>query len=289
MVSLIQDASFEYGFKVHGPRHEDGFIADYPSGQDNIQPSVWTIGQWGVYENPFTKETRRKELPSGGYLYENETLNFSRNVTETGDTLRMECRASGEFHGKVRTAGDDWPHLLIGQELASGKDLTIGNFKKLIFRAKFRLIYEQNLMSEKDFDPSIHGAQVHQFITFHDTVSNDFIWFGIPFYDIRQPGLFSGYVGIDGGKEDASGKLIYICKQDEFTSTPACSGEWLDYNIDLLPLVQKALEQARSMGIFSRANFENIHATSTNVGWEMFGECNGAFEIKDLSLTAILK
>jgi len=289
MVSLIQDISFENGFKVHGPRHEDGFIANYYPIQNNSCSPVWSIGQWGVYKNPLTEETKRTELPLAGYLYENKTLSFSFNPSEKGNTLKMECRATGEFAGKVRKEGESWPHLLIGQDLTSGKDLTIDRFEKLVFRAKYRLIYAKNLMDKKDFDPKVHGAQVHQFITFQDMVSDDFIWFGIPFFDIRQPGLFSGYVGIDGGKDDASGKLIYICPQDEFTTIEASSGEWIEYDIDLLPLVQKAFYKARSMGIFSNAKIQNIRATSTNVGWEMFGECNGAFEIKDLSLNGIKK
>ena len=203
--------------------------------------------------------------------------------------LKLECRANGEFAGRPREEGESWPHLLLGQNIVSEDILTLDKLDKLNFRAKYRLVYAENLMSKLDFNSELHGAQVHQFITFKDKVSNDFIWFGIPFYEIREPGLFPGYIGIDGGQDYASGKLIYTCSQDEFTNIKASSKQWLEYDTDLLPLVKNAFNQAQKMGIFSNAKIENIHPTSTNVGWEMFGECNGAFEIKDLSLTGILK
>ena len=95
-------------------------------------------------------------------------------------------------------------------------------------------------------------------------------------------------IGIDGGKDDATGKLIYTCSQMPFFSRPAGCGEWILLEADLLPMIKTAVEEANRRGLNFAAEIDNLLLTTNNLGWEMFAAYDGAFSIRELSLTGTI-
>ena len=286
-LNFIQDTDFSKGFAVHGPLHEDGFVAHFPSESANGD-ARWQIAQWGCYKHPLTKHTPFSMLSNGGYTYENETFSITVNPENKAYSVRLEIRSSAEYCGHVRRSGEDWPHLLISQNAIQEYTPYLVALDSLIYQCKLRLDYCTQHIKPDDFCTDLHGAQVHQFLTVQDFTTGDYIWFGIPFFDNRQP-YFSGYCGIDSGKADASGSLIAISPSCEFTKENPAHGHCIVYKRDILPLILDALEYAKSKGIMQNARLENMKITSTNIGWEMFAEFDGAFEITDMSLVGYLK
>jgi len=284
-ISFLRDPSFSKGFAVHGPKHEDGIIAYLP-GVETEESAVWGIAQWGCYKHPITYQTPLKTFPHDGFICENETITITANPDNS--YVRLELRSTEEFCGHVRQHGEDWPHLLITQHKIHEFTPFLSNLDSLNFHCKLRLDYCEQHIKPEAFNPGLHGAQVHQFITVEDFQTGDFIWFGIPFFDNRQA-KFAGYCGIDSGKSDASGALIIINPLTEFTSKTPGNGNWIAYNRDILPLIFNALELAKTKNIMLNAKPENMKVTSTNIGWEMFGDFNGAVEIKEMSIVGHLK
>ena len=56
---------------------------------------------------------------------------------------------------------------------------------------------------------------------------------------------------------------------------------------DLMPLIREAYDIAKREGLLRFTRFEDLRVTSTNIGFEMFGEFDAAVQIKDMSLTAV--
>ena len=283
-VEYIQDNRFSRGFQVHGPTHEEGIIARYPGGDP--QPPCWTLAQWCVRRHPLNAETPRTELSGGGYQYETPSHTITVKPESSEYRLRLELRSSQEYGDHLRQDGEDWPHLLIDQGIP--RDLPpLGRLRNLIYKAQLRLDYCLTPLDTAAFDPGLHGAQVVHFFTVSDPVSGNFLWFGIPFFDTRRP-IYTGYIGIDGGKDDATGKLIYTCPQKPFFSRPAGCGEWIQLEADVLPMIKAGVDEANRRGLNFSAEIDNLLLTTNNLGWEMFSAYDGAFSIRELSLTGTI-
>lgn len=266
-IKVIRDNKFSTGFEIHGPRHEDGIIGKLNAGEKYPE---WRLAQWGTYRNPLTDGVSRTE---------------SILIDMEGDyDIRLEMKSSKEYQGHLRRENEDWPHILIEQFFKNSVP-RLSEVKKLEYTCEFRLDYCNNLIDQSLLDTVMHGAQVHQFFTVVDTRSSSYIWFGIPFFDTRHT-IFPGYTGIDSGKDDASGMLILIEPQELFTSSSTHTHEWVSYKCDILPMIQNVFERAKENGYFKDSSLGDMRITSTNLGWEMFSEHDGAFEIRNLSLTA---
>lgn len=277
----IRDGGFRHGFSIHGASHEEGIVARYP-GESAGEPADWILAQWDVKRHPLTADTPRQPL-SGGFCY--QTPSVSAAVLREGgaDRLRLELRSSAEYEGRLRRPGEAWPHLLAEQAMDERLP-GLWELSRLEYRADLRLEAFSGSVERPGYDPEIHAAQVVHFFTVQHMDSGEFIWFGIPFFDSRYP-IHPGYIGMDGGKDDASGKLIYTCPQTDFQPVPASRGNWVSYRRDLLPLISRALAEARRQGLPFDGSLQRMRLTSHNLGWEMFAEHDGAFSMRNLSLT----
>lgn len=282
-LEMILDAEFQNGFAVYGPRHEDGLIAQYAGASETTGKQVWNIAQWAVYKHPLTAKTERRDLPGGGYIYETETMKLS--VGDKSDYLiRLEQRAQKEYLGHVRQFGEEWPHFLLEQHLCADCEPALGELSKLDYEISFRLDYEKCNMRREDMNlDNMHHAQVTHYWAIADLDTMDWFWFGLNFYDSRFD-LFPGYLHADEGKADASGRMIYVEKQETFSKQRAKDGEWMDINIDILPLIRKAVQAAKDKGSLESARFERMKIISTNIGFEMMGDFDAAFMLRKLRL-----
>lgn len=282
-VEYIQDPCFVHGFQIHGVSQDQGYIALYP-GMDDRFPQ-WNIAQWAVYRHPLTSDTPRLDFP-GGYQYRTPSHTVTVHPQDDDCLLRLELRSSQEYGEHIRKEGEGWPHLLIDQAIPD--DLPpLGQLNSLVYRAQLRLDYCTTSLDTAKFDPELHGAQIVQFFTVWDPVSDNYIWFGIPFFDTRHS-IYPGYINIDGGKDDATGKLIYTSSQLPFFRGSVSCGEWVVMEADILPILREAVAEARRRQIAFPENIDNLRLTTNNLGWEMFAAYDGAFSIRELSLTGAL-
>lgn len=283
-LEMFSDTDFTNGFAVYGPRHEDGIIAQYAGASETTGKQAWNIAQWAVYRHPLTSESQRTDLPGGGFIYETPTMKLSVRDSDKY-LIRMEQRAGREYLGHVRQYGEEWPHFLLEQHACADMEPTLGELNALEYESSFRLDYAECNMRAEDMNiDNMHHAQVTHYWAIADIDRMDWFWFGLNFYDSRFD-LFPGYLHIDEGKADASNKMIYVEPQKTFTTQTAKSGEWMDIQLDILPLIKKAVTLAKAKGCLENAEFENMKIISTNLGFEMMGDFDAAFMLRKLSLT----
>lgn len=282
-VEMFSDTDFENGFAIYGPRHEDGMIAQYAGVSDTTGKQSWNIAQWAVYKHPLTAQTKRTDLPGGGFIYETDTMKLS--VRDNPEYLiRMEQRAEQEYQGHVRKFGEEWPHFLLEQHACADCEPALGELNALEYEVSFRLEYEKCNMRREDMNfNNMHHAQVTHYWAIADLDKMDWFWFGLNFYDSRYLS-FPGYLHVDEGKADASNKMIYVEKQETFSNQHAKDGEWMDIKVDILPLIKKAVCLAKEKGSLKDVRFENMKIISTNLGFEMMGNFDAAFMLRKLRL-----
>ena len=285
-IELIRDPHFAGDIALLGPRHGDGVYAVW-QGVDSKADAAWSVAQWGLYRNTLQADTPREEVP-GGYRCGNAAADIT--VCADGEyDIRLALRGSVEYE-HARRSNELWPHLLLGQNVTEGQALSFDELSALRFRCRFRLEQCVDCMAPGEYTPSLHGVQVHQFFTVGKPGSGDFMWFGIPFFEQREPGLYPGYACIDGAGgeiEGFSGKLIRTCPQAWFTDRSAHSGEWLEYDIDLLPCLREAYDLAQSRGLLKGTAWSDLRITSTNIGYDLFGTFDCAVQLGDMYLTAV--
>ena len=281
--NYLEDTAFRGGFKVHGPHHEDGYWATYP-GDEGVEQR-WELCEWGTYKHPLDPVTPRTDT-ADGFHYDTPSCTVSV-PGEEGD-VRLELRTTREYEGYIRKEGEDWPHLLAQQGFRWQQLPALGELKELRYHAQFRLAYCDNHMDMTKFVPTEHFAQTHHYFTCNDVQAGDYFWFGIPYFDTRYP-LFPGYLNIDKGKADATGKMIRTVPQPQLTDTSVLDGKWVTYDFDMLPLLREAYDTAKEAGVLAGCEFDRMVLTGTNIGFEMFAEFDAAIEMRDMSLTGVLK
>lgn len=285
-IELFRDPHFAGDITLLGPRHGDGVYAVW-KGIDDSADAAWSVAQWGLYRHTLTADTPREDLENG-YRYGNAAADIT--VCADGEyDIRLALRGSVEYE-HARRSDELWPHLLLGQDVTGARDLSFDDLAALRFRCRFRLEECTDCMTPEEYTPALHGVQVHQFLTVGKPGSGDFMWFGIPFFDWRQKDLYPGYACIDGEGADIegfSGKLIRTCPQNWFTDRSAHSGEWLEYDTDLLPCLREAYDLAQSKGLLKGTAWSDLRVTSTNIGYELFGTFDCAVQLGDMYLTAV--
>ena len=201
---------------------------------------------------------------------------------------RLELRTTREYEGYIRKDGEDWPHLLAQQGFPWYNLPSLGQLESLRYHCRFRLAYCENHMDMSKFVPEEHFAQTHHYFTVNDVTAGDYFWFGIPYFDTRHA-LFPGYLNIDIGKADATGKMIRTVPQPQLTQKSVLDGEWVEYDFDMLPLLREAYDTAKAAGVLQGCEFDRMVVTGTNIGFEMFAEFDAAIEVSEMRLTGYLK
>ncbi len=195
-----------------------------------------------------------------------------------------------EYDGRMRAAGEAWPHLLIEQRFS--KPILPKDWKTLSFSMKCRIEFcKAAPWSEGKLDPKLHTAQVSAFWTVHNVSKGnpdcgDMIWFGIPFFDARYP-IPPAYYALDAGKEDASGKFICMLDGKRFWKNPTGDGAPQSLEVDMLPLLREALTIAQEHGFLKNTQFEDLAMDSFNLGWEIPGPYDAAFHVRGLSMRGV--
>lgn len=282
-ISLLLDENFQNGFRVHGSKHEDGYIGElkWKNGceetrykNDSAEIPVWEIAQWACKYNIL-------EGQWNGNICETKSQQVRIERINAQTFLELKLHASKEYEFS-RKSGMDWPHLLIEQHMGE-RCPTLDKISELEFMSEVKVAYCDCCMDSPN--PELHAAQANLFLTIVNIENGNMYWFGIPYFDNRFF-MQEAYIGEDGGKEDASHKLIYIIPQKRLTSKSFHDYEWISYKRDIYPDIIEGLHLAMEKRFLETADCSKYRITSMNFGWEMPGTFNGDLHISKLSLNA---
>lgn len=289
-VQLIGDNLFEGGFSLQTVPLDGEVVLDF--GFPTRKTAVWKIAQH-FSRFDLTKNATFSVLDNGARVYENE----GKRITLTQDeqnawVISLETFCSAEYD-RARKAGEDWPHLLIEQDMHGEY---IERYEALYLTMSIKNDYISNCMAA-DYDPTLHCFQCSLFFAIQNENPSsagfdDFIWFGIPAYDSRCE-YKDLYIAEDGGKDDASHKLIYCLGGREwYDSYYDCNpkdGEWATVKVDILPFIYEAVKSAHQQQYLTHTKLSDLKFNSMNLGIEAPGTFDGGLSIKNLSLEGVLR
>lgn len=282
-VSLLKDIDFETGISLKGNTSGSPIVGEslYPFGKKGEVPA-WELAEWGskyvLHQNEMIEE-------DGEVKYENpgKFLSFTREGTTT--KIHMDVKASAEYD-HARKDGEYWPHLLLAQTFSVKPILT--SIDKLILNFEGRFVSCVSHMSPDSFNSGLHSAQIQLYLTLQNlnpqsASYGELVWFGIPFYDFRYRQL-EVYAAKDIGKDDASGIFIYSIATTDYMQGSFHDGNWVKIEKDLKPFMIKAVNLAMEKGYLKGASLNDIRISALNIGWEVPGTFDAAFEFRGLGL-----
>jgi hypothetical protein len=279
----FRDRGFAGGFNLSAPHSGDkpvelGVILQ----GDRNASCEWRLAQWGTQFN--LKGTAGKTLPDGTRILRNGGKSIKIYPGGIGgEGIILGLNGGAEFGGLPRKEGQFWPHLLVEQQFP--RDFKLADSATLPFTLDFRIDLCKNA-TESRLDPALHSAQVTAYWTLHNrnTSSPDFgemIWFGVPLFDARHE-VPPGHQDLDTAVEN--GKFICTVEGSRFFEGPTGDGQWHKIACDLVPLVKEALAATQAKGFMTKTRFEELYATSFNLGWEVPGPYDCEITLKNLSL-----
>ena len=282
--SFFNDLQLTYGFRLSAVRSsfspnevKNIFVAD------DSQTPLWRLAQWGTR---FSLESAEEQvLPDGTRILENEgkTVKILPGGL-AGEGVYLQVNGGAEYGDRLRQYGEAWPHLLIEQKLHARP---FAEFTAVPFTVEFR-VEKCDAATDTPMDNGLHTAHITAFWTVHNINKsskdhNNMIWFGVPLYDVRYPNP-RGHQALDVGQADATGKFICTIPGVRFFDEPIAIGNWYALSCDLAPLIQEALAASQAKGFLTDTKYEDLAATSFNLGWEVPGTYDCGITLRNLSL-----
>lgn len=287
-VSLVADSTFGNGIILRGTNSGNPVTSDtFKPFSDALGPACWMLSEWGS-SHPLRTTVATGNDTSVSYSNEGKKITFSRSENGTG--IEMEIFTSREFHA-ARKSGEDWPHLLLEQELRP--QLRVDSITSLMLNLNAQLMYCNNRMKSQEFDPKIHTAQFSLYLAVNNRNRNspgygDYVWFGVPLYDYRYKHI-NLYKAKDVGKADATGRFIYSIAGRSAYQGSFHDQNWKHIAKDLYPEIRKAFETAKHNGYLTASSWEDMYITGMNIGWEVPGTFDAGLQLEGLSLVATVK
>ena len=292
-LQIIPDPCFLSGFKVLSQKdHLNGDLVTVKGtkrcGGDG--DPLWSVATWDsgpcIWENRV--DTDEYCISDGGWR------TFSVNREEKSASFTLD--SSLYYNGKGAAAGDYWPHLLLenGRFGGNGDNRFYRcSMDRLVFKIDLRMTEYSRIVNPDDW---VEAAQFLCFFYLKGRSNDDFIWFGVKMFDSRCT-LDSIYVAYDGGKPDASGRLIYHLGQKEAYSggeglwkngSPSADGEWRNVRVDLKPYLCEAFSIAKDDGAIRSDDIGDLFIDGMNIGFETIGTFRHTIEIKNMELNSYL-
>jgi hypothetical protein len=296
-VETIYDGTFSKGFNLYGP--DSRFHAALTWAQwyfDDVSDPLWKLATWGCFVNYFSESTQTFLEDGVSYTYparplsvaETGTVSTISNATNTVSvdradgkiTLSQDTRAeygvtpsyaTAPRNSEPRKNGEAWPHLLIEQNIVS--PYTLAEIDKAVFSLNYSVLKCDNYTTS--YDESLHTAQFQWYVTLkcvNPSLNSygKYIWFGIPLYDYRYKRTTTS-AHLDGGKDDATGMLIYNIDSYDFLAEDLALGESYSVSVDLYEEIKNSFSEAKKRGLFTDCTLADMKMESTNIGWETTG------------------
>jgi len=280
---VFRDLEFAGGFNVSATTAiakpiELGVILQ----NDTNARNEWRLAQWGTQFN--VKDATLKTLPDGTRIIRNAGKSIKIYAGGlTGEGIILGVNGGAEFGGVARKDRQPWPHLLLEQQIP--KDFRLSEIASLGFKVDFRVEGCKSAI-DAPLDPALHTAHITAYWTLHNRNASSpdngqMIWFGVPLFDARHE-IPPGHQAVDTAVEN--GKFICTIDGSRFYDSPTGDGRWKRVDCDLIPLIKEALAASQAQSFLTNTRFEDLYATSFNLGWEVPGPYNCEITLKNLSL-----
>jgi hypothetical protein len=291
-VEILRDPAFHDGFRIIDPDTKEVYGV-IKSTEGGLEPA-WKIAQWGTRFN-FKDTPNRRELESGAIVLEDETK-YIEFRHEDG-MLVLGLDSITEYQGQFRDKSRGWPHLLVQQNF---KSPFLDRFESLILSLEAKILEAEDIENpEQGYNPSLHASQFNIFFVVKDDQAasrgrHDFYWHGVPLYDSRKRfHKESLHVDFNPEMPEANRRSIYVPSSQEYIGDgPSLhEGEWVRFEADLLPLVERGLANAKAKGAFADSpdTLDAYRIVHINIGWEIPGLAKAKGAIRNLSLVGKLK
>ena len=297
---LFADDGFKNGFTVLATKHSG------PTGYNRLgnisfpiscaEPS-WLIAQWHSKHCLFTE---RKE--SDPYTI---TDGITKTVKYSPDDLSVSLRlnARNVYEGRASVAGEMWPHLLLEQTPLFDNDGISDEKRKFYGADSDKILLTLDLKCPSFGDTTnAEGINACQFQAFFylrlknptGQTGKNFIWFGVNLFDLRR--AFGTYWKADS----TSREMIYTISTEEtyggleksfnYPGHKMPDDEWHEIRLDLVPHIKRCIELANRDNTFDRPVVpEDFYINGTNIGFEIHGNFDVTFDIKNYNLTSYRK
>lgn len=296
-VQYIRDNKFEKGFRCEAasafniethyiPEDRYPFAVDltYPEpGQKNS--ALWAVAQHGdVYSlNDHYHKVNGAYPPAtatddGWYYFRDESKCLGANPTK--GACYLELNTSKEYP-RDRVPGDAWCHILLSQGFT--ETCNIREVDEIILTMDLT----QKKWEDHMYGPANSGVHACQFLmyivckSYNSYDATGYFWFGIPFFDNRYPHGLNESSMLDQG----TGKNMYGMPSGDYITTPFAPGVTNNINIDLLPYFTRGLALCQGDGFFTHSTVEDLYFSDMNIGFEIPGTYDCAFEMSNFTLT----
>lgn len=283
MREIIKDTKFVNGFKL---KHTDGLVTrDYVRVFNLLNTAsekpVWELGQWC---NSFNFA-----MASEFVCYDNSVIisDISKQIRifRTGE-IYLELDASVEYQ-HLRREGEGWPHILLEQQFEDMPNLS--RSKSINAIMDFNIVKFRNGMTKEQQTDSHCTQFQYIFAVSNQNKSSkgfgDYLWFNFSLFDSRHE-FPPAFMQADGGKEEHTGKFIYVPEMKNILPAPIKPSQDYSINYDVLPEIINAFKVAKSRGFLSTSNFEDMCIINSNIGFEVTGHFDVGVDIKKISLMA---
>ncbi len=304
VTELLTDLNFSRGFSVtvFHANSSNGQKAGWLTYGDEkaVGSNVWQLAQWGctkdmANDSSFTRDGSVVTYDDGGKFLK----------IDTGKTgcVTMGIKGSVEYtpdaDGNIRERTDEtenWPHILIEQGIGQDTSACEHLYMEITYTVtKCESLVDRTLYP---INENLNAAQFQWFITLQDMdpESESYgqsMWFGFSMFDTRAlGGTPAGLSSYDGGKEDSTGKFIYMFSLNSaaqqagntVTTPTSVVGEKITVKVDILPYLKQALKIARQNGALTGASADKLSIGSTNIGWELPGNFDAEVEISYMNM-----
>lgn len=275
MAQIIVDSEFNNGFALC---HTDGLVTKNPiKGLDfgglAVGKPVWKVAQWCSNFN--LANGTEAILPDASYEYRDNSK-FVRTYRGKGK-IEFGLNALKEY-SHPRLEGEGWPHILLEQEFTM--DYFCCDLKGLEQIVDFKITKFENYMNEGE-RTELHTVQFQWFLSIENRNKksegyHDFYWFGLSYYDYPRFSYPPGFQAQDGGKEENTGKFIYIVPSKSILKKPVTVGEDYLIKAETLKEIKTAFEIAKERGFLKDSNWEDMCISNMNIGFEV----TGTFEVE---------
>lgn len=283
--NIIPDRLWEQGFVLTGfdsrPEFGQRDIGRIDWGKEGLEP-VWRLGQWGCLKN-IADETTTHTLEDGFDVFRDGSKELKLNRTTGAFSLNVDATKDGVYANGPRKANEPWIHFIM--EIPSFPVKTkVADLEYLTFYLEFQLTKSENHCGA-EYNTGLHSAMFLWYVTLNDTVTKDYMWFGLPIYDNRST-FSSEFAQQDGGKEDSTTKFIYNPAGDTFLDLPVAVGVNNVLSRDMLPTIKYAFNLAQERGFMKDSKFENLAMSLMYIGWELPGTFDVGMDVYNMQLLA---
>lgn len=286
---LLADTTFQNGVVVWDPKpgkHVDrGVLQPWPGGD---KPG-WGLAQW--HSRSTLAGAKAETLPDGRVCFADAT---KRLVFGKDEGVVLSLDGVTEYQRKAPERGDPWPHMLLSQRRLLHHP-SLPELAAVPFHIRYRLL-EAEPFKAPGWHDKRHTAQTVFFVTVQNLNRQskgygDYLWFGIMLYDYRWRSPKAHMAPDMGSKKKlGTGKYIYTPAFARFSKESPHDKEWMEIEMDLLPMLKEALADAWKRGYLKDSHdIDDYRLGGMNMGWEITGPIKAAVQIERVSLDARLR